>query len=334
MKKNVKRVFAALTVSVLLLSLAVACNSGTPSPAQGQISSNSTPASNEQDQLFIGLAMHNQTEDWAVQFANTFRAESEAVGAKVAVTDANSTAANQVSQIEDLVAQGIDVLVVLPADYTALGNALKDAKDKGVKIVNADSKVDEGDQALVDCFVTADCYSGGYNAGLYLAEALPENAVLGELNYPQLSVIAVRFEGMRAALADKGRSDVTIVSKDCTDLSAIATYTEDMLIANPEIDGFLCLNDNTALTCAGTCKQMDKKDVIIIGFDGSPAGKQSIAAGEMTGSMVYSPVDLAKTSCEAALKLAKNESVDKETMVEMWMINPGNIGEQDLDNWT
>ena len=334
MKKNVKRVFAALTVSVLLLSLAVACNSGTPSPAQGQISSNSTPASNEQDQLFIGLAMHNQTEDWAVQFTNTFRAETEAVGAKVTVTDANSTAANQVSQIEDLVAQGIDVLVVLPADYTALGNALKDAKDKGVKIVNADSKVDEGDQALVDCFVTADCYSGGYNAGLYLAEALPENAVLGELNYPQLSVIAVRFEGMRAALADKGRSDVTIVSKDCTDLSAIATYTEDMLIANPEIDGFLCLNDNTALTCAGTCKQMDKKDVIIIGFDGSPAGKQSIAAGEMTGSMVYSPVDLAKTSCEAALKLAKNESVDKETMVEMWMINPGNIGEQDLDNWT
>ena len=54
-------------------------------------------------------------------------------------------------------AQGIDVLVVLPADYTALGNALKVAKDAGVKIVNADSKVDEADQDMVDCFVTADC---------------------------------------------------------------------------------------------------------------------------------------------------------------------------------
>lgn len=333
MKKNMKRVLAILLASMMVLSLA-ACGekkAETPTPAPSAAPS-AAPA--EEDQLFVGLAMHNQTEDWAVQFANTFRSEIEAAGAKVAVTDANSTAANQVSQIEDLVAQGIDVLVVLPADYTALGNVLKDAKDKGVKIVNADSKVDEGDQGLVDCFVTADCYTGGYNAGLYLAEALPENAVLGELNYPQLSVIAVRFEGMRAALADKGRTDVTFVSKDCTDLSAIATYTEDMLIANPEINGFLCLNDNTALTCAGTCKQMDKNDLIIIGFDGSPAGKQSIAAGEMTGSMVYSPVDLAKASSEAAVKLAKGESVEKETMVEMWMINPDNIGEQDLENWT
>ena len=336
MKKNVKRILAALLASAALLALAACGNSdgGGKSSTGDQSSTTSGSGSGEKDQLFIGLAMHNQTEDWAVQFANTFRSEAEAAGAKVAVTDANSTAANQVSQIEDLVAQGIDVLVVLPADYTALGNALKQAKDKGVKVVNADSKVDEGDQALVDCFVTADCYTGGYNAGLYLAEALPENAVLGELNYPQLSVIAVRFDGMRDALADKGRTDVTFVSKDCTDLSAIATYTEDLLIANPEISAFLCLNDNTALTCAGTCKQMGKEGILIIGFDGSPAGKQSIAAGEMTGSMVYSPVDLAKTSCEAAVKLASGQDVEKETMVEMWMINPENIGQQSLDSWT
>ena len=48
---------------------------------------------------------------------------------------------------------------------------------------------------------------------------------------------------MRAALKDKGRNDVTIVEKDCTDLSAIATYTEDLLMANPDISAFLCLND-------------------------------------------------------------------------------------------
>lgn len=325
--KNMKRILAVLLALVMALAL-VACGGGTKetgSPETGNV---------PDEKISIGLAMHNQTEDWAVQFANSFKAKAEELGAEVAVTDANATPANQVSQIEDLVSQGIDVLVVLPADYTALGNALKTAKDAGVLVVNADSKVAEEDQALVDCFVTADCYTGGYNAGLYLAEKLPENAVVGELNYPQLSVIAVRFDGMRAALKDQGRDDVTFVSKDCTDLSAIATYTEDMLMANPDINAFLCLNDNTALTCASTCKQMGKEGILIIGFDGSPAGKQSIAAGEMTGSMVYSPVDLAETSCAAAVSLVKGESVEKETMVEMWMINPENIGEQDLNGWT
>lgn len=65
--------------------------------------------------------MHNQNETWAVQFAQSFKDAAQSAGASVSVTDANCVAANQVSQIEDLVAQKISVLVVLPADYTALG---------------------------------------------------------------------------------------------------------------------------------------------------------------------------------------------------------------------
>ena len=116
--------------------------------------------------------------------------------------------------------------------------------------------------------------------------------------------------------------------------TAIATYTEDLLIGNPDISAFLCLNDNTALTCYGTCAQMGKEDCMVIGFDGSPAGKQSIADGQMTGTMVYSPVDLAKTSFEAAQKLYNGEDVDKETQVEMWLISPENVNEYALDAWT
>lgn len=320
-----------LTLTMAFALLLTGCGQQDTPPSAA---ASSTPSAETDEQPFIGLSMHNQTETWAVQFAASFEEAAETAGCKVAVTDANATPANQVSQIEDLVAQGIDVLVVLPTDYTALGNALKAANSAGVKVVNADSKVTGADRSLVDCFVTADCYGGGYTCGEYLAEKLPENAVLGTLNYSPLSVIADRFIGLADALKDSGRDDVTIVEKDCTDLSAIASYTEDLLMANPEICGFVCLNDNTALTCYGTCAQMAKGDAIVIGFDGSPAGKQSISDGQMTGSMVYSPVDLANSSFDAALALAKGESVEKETSVDMWMINPDNIAEQDLENWT
>lgn len=333
--KNINKVLAIISISSLALS---GCGSSSTAAAtsaatEATASAAAATAAPGDDQVFIGLAMHNQTETWAVQFAKSFQEAVEADGAKVSVTDANATPANQVSQIEDLVAQGIDVLVVLPADYTALGNALKTAKDAGVKIVNADSKVDEADQDLVDCFVTADAYKGGYTAGEYFADVLPEGATIGTLNYSQLSVIADRFIGMADAFKDKGRDDIKVIEKDCTDLSAIATYTEDMLMSNPEISAFLCLNDNTALTCYGTCKQLGHDDIQVIGFDGSPAGKQSIADGEMTGTMVYSPVDLAKTSEQAAIKLAKGESVDRETQVEMYLIDKDNISQYSLDEW-
>ena len=103
-----------------------------------------------EDTLRIGLSMHNQTADWAVQFKDTFLALGEENGIDVVWNDANSVAATQVDNIDDLLAQDIDVLVVVPADYTALGQALAAAKDLGVKVVNADSKVVEEDQQYVD----------------------------------------------------------------------------------------------------------------------------------------------------------------------------------------
>jgi len=319
-------------ILALCLALCLCACGGTSKTAESTQPSASAEASTEKP--LIGLSMHNQTETWAVQFKDSFVEAAEAAGYEVKVTDANSDASSQVKQVEDLVSMKVKALVVLPADYTALGNALKAAKEAGIPIVNADSKVADADQQYVDCFITADCYGGGKTCGEYLAKVLPENATIGALNYPQLSVIAERFTGLADALKAAGRDDVKIIEKDVTDLSAIASYTEDMLMANPEICGFVCLNDNTALSCYGACKQLDHADAIVIGFDGSPAGKQSIAANEMTGTMVYSPVELAKASAAAADAIIAGKTFEKETKIEMKMINRDNIKDYDVNSWS
>lgn len=320
-----KKAFAMILAVAMSLSLA-ACGSTAAA-------SSAAPSAPAEDKVLIGLSMHNQTADWAVQFKDTFLECASEKNVEVAWNDANSVAATQVNNIEDLVTQGVDSLVVVPADYTALGQALKTASDAGIKIVNADSKVDEADQPLISSFVTADCYTGGYNAGKYLADILPEGATVAGLNYPQIAVIADRFIGMQDAFKDLGRDDIIYIDKVCTDLNAIATYTEDMLMANPEIAAFVCLNDNTALSCYGTCAQMSRDDCMVFGFDGSPAAKQSIANGEMTGTLVYSPVDLAKSSFDAAYALATGGEAEKEVQVDMWLISPENIKDRDLNAW-
>ncbi|MEG0750750.1 MAG: sugar ABC transporter substrate-binding protein [Oscillospiraceae bacterium] len=315
-----KKLLALLLALTMVLAF-VGCKSG------------ETPAPKEEDKVLIGLSMHNQTADWAVQFKDTFLAKAAEKGVEVTWNDANATAATQVANIEDLVAQGIDVLVVVPADYSALGQALKAASDAGVKIVNADSKVADADQALVSCFVTADCYTGGRTCGEYLAKVFPDGATIGGLNYPQIAVIADRFVGMQDAWNDLKRDDLKLIDKTCTDLNAIATYTEDMLMSNPEIAGFVCLNDNTALSCYAACVQLGRPDCVVVGFDGSPAAKQSISNKEMTATMVYSPVDLATFSFDAANELATGGTPEKEVQVPMWIINPENITERDLEGW-
>lgn len=330
-----KKFIALLLIFVLALSI-VACDQGTPDetkPVESTSPVVTKDDDNEETKLLLALSMHNQTADWAVQFKDTFLELAKEANVEVAWTDANENAATQVNDIDDLVTQKPNALVVVPHDYTALGQALQTAYDAGIPIINADSMVDEADRHLVSTFITADCYKGGYIAGEYLASVLDDGATIGTLNYPQIAVIADRFIGMQDAFDDLGRSDIKVIEKITTDLNAIATYTEDMLMANPEIEAFLCLNDNTALSCYGACAQLDREDCIVIGFDGSPAAKQSIANSEMRGSLVYSPVDLASYAFDAALAYARGESYEKEVNVPMWLISPENIAERDLEKW-
>lgn len=321
-----KRALVTMMAATLVLGLG-------GQPVFAASTAESSAAETAKGDILIGLAMHNQTADWAVQFKDSFIEEAKAKGADVSWNDANAVAATQVNNIDDLIAQKVNVLVVDPADYTALGQALQHAKDAGIPVVNVDSKVDDADQQYVASFVTADCYKGGYTLGEYLADKLPDGATVGQLNYPQISVIADRFKGMQAAFKDKKRDDIKIIDKTCTDLNAINTYTEDMLMANPEISCFVCLNDNTALSCYATCKQLDHADALVYGFDGSPAGKQSISEGQMAGTMVYSPVDLAKTAADTAYAIATGGDYEKETLVDMWLIDPDNIADRDLEHW-
>lgn len=335
-----KKLLALLLALAMVFTFA-ACGGTTQSSSGSEDQSTSQEGDSTSDpgaettdeKILIGLSMHNQTADWAVQFKDTILELAAEKGVEVTWNDANSTVETQVNNIDDLVIQEVDALIVVPQDNTALGQALQAAYGADIKIVNADSKVIEEDQALISSFITADCYKGGYTAGEYLADKLPEGATVATLDYPQIQVIADRFIGMKDAFKDKGRDDLIVIEKIVTDLNAIATYTEDMLMANPEIDAFVCLNDNTALSCYGTCAQMEKADCIVIGFDGSPAAKQSIANGEMTGSLVYSPVDLAKSSFEAAYAYATGGTYEKEVHVDMWLISPENIAERDLENW-
>lgn len=139
-EEKMKRFLKWFLVSCLVLALAAcgqttrqASETGSVSNASGTGAASEQRAEGAGKKITIGLAMHNQTADWAVQFKDSFLEEGKKLNAEVVWNDANATAATQVNNIEDLVAQKIDVLVVDPADYSALGQALKDATDAGVK---------------------------------------------------------------------------------------------------------------------------------------------------------------------------------------------------------
>src|ERR1700709_2066010 len=80
-----------------------------------------------------------------------FVAASEKMGAKVFVQSADANEQRQISQIENLISRGVDVLVIVPFNATVLTNTIKEAKKAGIKVVSYDRLILNAD---IDAYIS------------------------------------------------------------------------------------------------------------------------------------------------------------------------------------
>lgn len=337
-----RKILAAVLMLAMVMGLLAGCSSagsgssgndtpGNDAPGSSANDAGSTPEAQD-DGFVVGLAMHNQTADFTVQVYETFKEGIEAMGGTVVMTDASGDASLQVNQINDLVVQNVDYIVVCPQDASALGAALAEANEAGIPVVNLDSKVCDEDLDKVVCVISSANYEGGYVLGEWVAAHCESGDELAYINYPQIEAIAIRFNGMVDAIGASGK-DITLYEQIMTDTSKTVNYCEDLLMAHPDLRGIIGLNDAIAMTAYSVLSENQVEDPLTAGFDGSPAGKQSIAAGEMTGTVVNSPVSLAKAAVDVVKILREGGTVDFEIPVSMWIIDAANLSEYGMDGW-
>ena len=108
---------------------------------------------------------------------------------------------------------------------------------------------------------------------------------------------------------------------------------EDIITANPDIEGFWALNDTVGFITLASLESAGMDDVKVFCVDGGPACKQSIVEGGITSVSAQSPVNMAKAAVEAAYKLLKGESVEAEIPVDTIVINADNVNDFDIDGW-
>ncbi len=121
-------------------------------------------------QVRIGIAMPTQSlQRWNQDGAN-MKQRFEAAGYVVDLQYANNNVALQISQIENMILNGADILVIAAIDGASLGTVLEVAKDEGIPVIAYDRLIMETD--AVSYYATFDNYMVGTIQGKYLVEAL------------------------------------------------------------------------------------------------------------------------------------------------------------------
>lgn len=224
--------------------------------------------------------------------------------------DGRGDATTQSSQIDDMIAKNVDVLIVSPFDAKAIAPAVERAKKAGIKVIASDRSVD----APVDTYIGADNVEDGKVAGEYIVKLLDGKGNVVELQGSLgASPTIARHKGFAEAIA--GSPDIKVIANPTAnyDRAQGLKVMEDLLqrFGRGKIDAVFTHNDEMSLGAIQAIKEAGRTDEIkVVGIDGQASALRLVKAGQYAGTVVY-PLPVPEHILAAAKLCAGQELPDR-----------------------
>lgn len=279
----------------------------------------------------FGATYMTLNNPYFVALNNGIKDVVEANGDKLIALDPALDSSKQVSQIEDLIEQGVDAIFVNPADWIRISPALEAAKEAGIPIINVDSPVYDTD--LVVSIIASD----NYNAGIICANDMMRklsSAKIVILEHPTAKSSIDRTQGFIDTIA--GMDEYEIVAQESSEgqLEQAMPVMANIIQENPVIDVVMALNDPTAMGAVAALQTYQREEgVLVYGVDGAPEAKQMIQDGKMTASAAQSPVTIGTKAAAVAYDILAGKDVPKEIFVDVIFIDKNNVAEYGTTDW-
>jgi D-xylose transport system substrate-binding protein len=265
-----------------------------------------------QTKVIVGLSLPTQREARWVSDKNTMIAEAKAKGVDLRVQTADADSAQQATQVEALLSQGIQVLILAPNDGGAAATLVDSAHKQGIKVISYDRLILNSD---VDLYVTFDNVKVGELQGEWLVKAAPKGNYIimsgdpGDNNAKLFKQGAMKFI---QPLIDSGKIKVVAEQAVANWLPSNAlNIVENALTANKNnVQAILAPNDGTA---GGAIQALSAQKlagkVPVTGQDSEAAAAKRIKAGTQGMTIFKDTRDLGKAAIAAAITFASGKTV-------------------------
>jgi ribose transport system substrate-binding protein len=298
----------------LVLAMLAGCRDA-PSTSAPAASASAAPKrrGTAADPWVIGMSQCNLGEPWRVQMnEDVARAAAKHESLKVVFKDAQNDSLRQRAQVEELVAQGIDLLVISPKETAPLTKPVAEAFDKGIPVIVLDRAV-AGDKYTT--FIGADNRRIGRAAGRWARQALGGKGKIVELKGLMTSSPGQdRHAGFREGLeADKSPGLEVVFEADMQWLEPNARREmESALAAHKQIDLVYAHNDPGAHGAWLAAKAAGRDEHMkLVGIDALPhEGIAYVRRGILDATFAY-PTGGAE-AIDAALAILRGDKVDKQ----------------------
>ncbi|MGL5542328.1 MAG: ribose ABC transporter substrate-binding protein RbsB [Fusobacteriaceae bacterium] len=264
----------------------------------------------------LGLVVSTQDNPFFVTLKEGAEKKAKEMGHTLVVLDSQNDPSKELSNVEDLLVKGIDILLINPTDSDAVGSAVRAANRAKVPVITLDRAANSG---KIVAHVASDNKAGGKMAGEYILEQLGGEGKVVELEgIPGTTAARDRGEGFNSAITGK----LNIVAKQAADFDRTKglNVMENIIQAQPEFRAVFAHNDEMALGALRALEAANKKDILVVGFDATEDAVNAVKEGKLGATVAQKPSEIGAKGVETADKIIKKQSVEEYIPVELELI--------------
>lgn len=288
----------------------------------------------------VGFSQLGAESDWRVaNTASMMQAFSEENGYELLYDNARQKQENQLVAVRNFIVQGVDIIVIAPAEETGWEAVLQEAKSAGIPVIIVDREVDVEDTELYLAQIGSDFLEEGRQAVRWLDETLgdsgkPVNILHIQGTYGATAQL-LRSKAIEDAAAQRENWNLCAqLSGDYTESKSYEVVRE-YLRTNPEIDVIYSENDNMTF---GAMQALDEAgisygvggDVMIISFDAVRRALEYCAEGKINLCVECNPLHGPRVD-ELIRSYLAGEAIPKQYFVEESFFTPETLTKEIIE---
>jgi ribose transport system substrate-binding protein len=267
----------------------------------------------------VGFSQMESNNPWRIAQTKSLRDEAAKRGIALVVTDAQGQTSKQVSDVEDLIARRVNVILLAPREFEGLAPALRAAKQAKIPVILVDREAAGKAGEDYVTFLGSNFVEQGKRAAEWLATATKGKAEIVELTLtPGSSVARDRAAGFREALAKyPGMKIIASQTGDASRAKGQAVMQNLIQSMGKRITAVYAHNDEMALGAIQALKDAGRApgtDVIIASIDGERAALEAIERGELAVTVESNP-RFGPLAFETIEKLRKSETIPPKILL-------------------
>jgi ribose transport system substrate-binding protein len=280
----------------------------------------------------IGISLGSMGNPFFVALAKGATDRAKEYNPKVEVTALgfDYDLGKQVTQIDNFIAAGVDMILLNAADKQALAPAVKKAQAAGIVVMAVDVGADG-----VDATVMTDNVQAGRIACQFIIDKLGGKGDVIIQNGPQVTAVVDRVKGCKEVFAKAPGLKVLSDDQDAKgSREGGMNVMQAHLTRFPKIDAVFAINDPQAIGTDLAAKQLNRKNIIITAVDGAPDIEAALKADtQIYASASQDPYKMAQMAVEVGYGIMNGKKPDKtEILMDSKLVTRDNI--KDYKGWS